>query len=82
MKKFNVDSIEVIEKLKEFELTCFKRLPSHHYSSGHCEAQIFDNEDDDIFDIEIIWGIDRDDVNTELWSMDNETLEITEFFEQ
>lgn len=81
--KFKVDAQEVIDKLKEFELNSFKRLPCHHYNSGYCEAQIFeDDEEDDYFDIEIIWGIDREDINTELWTMDKETLEIDEFFEE
>jgi len=83
MAKFNVDSPEVIEKLKEFELKSYKRLPCHHYNTGHCIAEIFDtDEDDDFFDVEVIWGIDNDDTNTELWTMDKETLEIDEFFEE
>lgn len=81
--KNKVDSPEVIAKLKEFEAISFKSLPCHHYNTGYCEAEIFEqDEEDDFFDIEIVWGIDRDDIHTDLWLMDKETLEITKFFEE
>ena len=83
MKKYKVTDQIVIDALKNFEAITYKRLPCHLFDDGYCEAEIFEyDEDDEFFDIELIWGIHKDDVNTDLYLMDKVTLDITEFFEE
>jgi len=77
---YNIDDLEVKNELDKLEQNTIYDTGIKNISGGFANADIFDY-DEDYFDIELKWGIQNDcenNVHTEQYKMDRETLEITD----